>query len=145
MGDSSSDVPTPSPLRRVWDAIPSTNCKGLCAESCGPVNGSPVERRLLADRGIKIDVDPTATLVAFLATGHVDTCPALVDGRCSVYDVRPTVCRLWGATDPMPCPFGCEPDGGRLSAAQGSRLMAEAMRVGQVTNRAQRRAAGASR
>ncbi len=38
------------------------------------------------------------------------TCTWLHEGRCSVYEVRPLICRLWGATEAMPCPFGCEPD-----------------------------------
>lgn len=40
----------------------------------------------------------------------VEVCPALVENRCTVYDVRPTICRLWGAGPGMACPWGCEPD-----------------------------------
>jgi Fe-S-cluster containining protein len=29
------------------------------------------------------------------ADGGDYTRPALVDGRCSVYDVRPMICRVW--------------------------------------------------
>jgi Fe-S-cluster containining protein len=39
-------------------------------------------------------------------------CPLLTNhGRCSQYDLRPLMCRLWGVVnDPlMICPFGCEP------------------------------------
>jgi hypothetical protein len=38
------------------------------------------------------------------------TCPLLVDNRCSMYDNRPLICRLWGIIREMPCPFGCAPD-----------------------------------
>jgi Fe-S-cluster containining protein len=38
------------------------------------------------------------------------TCPLLTqDGKCSVYRVRPTICRLWGMTKDMKCPHGCKP------------------------------------
>lgn len=33
----------------------------------------------------------------------------MVDGRCSVYVVRPLLCRLWGMVDKMRCPHGCVP------------------------------------
>jgi Fe-S-cluster containining protein len=32
------------------------------------------------------------------------------DGSCKVYDVRPYVCRIWGAVRAMQCPHGCRPD-----------------------------------
>lgn len=113
-------------LRAVWDAIPDTGCKGLCIESCGPIGASEEELDLLADRGVVIE-DPLGALLAVLDGNEPATCPALVDGRCSVYDVRPTVCRLWGVVDEMPCPHGCVPRGGRLMAGEGQVLLARAM------------------
>ena len=96
-------------LQVVWAKIPDAHCQGLCASSCGPVDCSLEERRLLRERGIKLRSHVSVMLD--LAAGiEPDMCPALVDGRCSVYEVRPTVCRLWGAGPAMPCPWGCEPD-----------------------------------
>lgn len=58
-------------------------------------------------------------------------CPALTaDERCGVYEVRPMVCRLWGAAEPMPCPWGCRPAGGLLPAAESDRLMVQSLVVG---------------
>lgn len=38
-------------------------------------------------------------------------CPHLgPDGRCTAYEVRPMICRLWGVTRSMACPWGCIPD-----------------------------------
>lgn len=37
-------------------------------------------------------------------------CPLLENERCSVYEVRPMICRLWGLVESMPCPWGCKPD-----------------------------------
>lgn len=36
-------------------------------------------------------------------------CTALKEKRCSIYENRPLVCRLWGVTKAMRCPFGCAP------------------------------------
>ena len=38
--------------------------------------------------------------------------PALLNerGECSVHAIRPMICRLWGLTKSMACPFGCVPE-----------------------------------
>jgi hypothetical protein len=107
---------------RAWDRIPAMHCKGLCAESCGPIEASTEERALLVERGVNLPSVGQA-MTAFFMDGDY-TCPALKDERCSVYDVRPTICRLWGAVEGMPCPHGCLPDGGRLPDAIGTALLA---------------------
>lgn len=102
-----------SRLDAIWEArtfeelyalIPDPlGCTGQCAVSCGPIGFSTEEGRRLAAVGAHIPNihSPTHALV-----GH---CPALTrEGRCSVYSVRPSVCRIWGVSEPMPCPFpGC--------------------------------------
>ena len=42
----------------------------------------------------------------------IDTfrCAYLQEGRCTIYNDRPLVCRLWGAAENLICPFGCKPD-----------------------------------
>lgn len=58
-------------------------------------------------------------------------CPALgEDGSCRVHEVRPMVCRLWGAVASLPCPHGCTPDGGLLSDADGLDLLAASLQAG---------------
>lgn len=116
-------------LERIYRAIPTVHCKGLCAESCGPVDMSPVERRRIAALGVDI---PKPDVAAVLADGgHV--CPALTAGHCSVYDARPVICRLWGATQSMPCPFGCEAEPGLLMDAGARQLISRAQRITEVT------------
>jgi Fe-S-cluster containining protein len=101
--------------------IPSTNCKGLCAASCGPIHASDTERALLAERGVRVGRGDAALLD--LVLGRLHDCPALIADRCTVYDIRPTICRLWGAVENMPCPWGCIPTGGHLSAAAGYAIL----------------------
>jgi Fe-S-cluster containining protein len=59
-------------------------------------------------------------------------CPLLRHGRCTVYDARPMICRLWGLDDFMVCPHGCEPEK-RLTHAEAIAFMA---RVKDIEDRA---------
>lgn len=90
-------------LDDLYDLIPfARGCKGQCAEACGPIGFSVEEGRRIAAAGAHI---PNVNEV-----GHrsVYVCPALTDRRCSIYRDRPTVCRLWGVSEPLPCPHaGC--------------------------------------
>jgi Fe-S-cluster containining protein len=62
-------------------------------------------------------------------------CDALTAGkRCAVYDLRPLVCRLWGAVESMPCVYGCVPEGGYLTDMDAYRLIAESTRIGGGTH-----------
>jgi Fe-S-cluster containining protein len=80
-------------------------------------------------RAAGVEIPPMAAAVAALKRGEEYYCPALRDGRCSVYEIRPTICRLWGATESMPCPHGCTQPGA-LSQAQSFELLRLAARAG---------------
>lgn len=58
------------------------------------------------------------------------TCPMLTaDQRCSVYELRPLVCRLWGMSEQMPCAWGCTPS--RFVSRQETReLMEQSEKIG---------------
>ncbi len=51
------------------------------------------------------------------------TCPYLKEGRCSIYPVRPTICRMWGAVESMPCSFGCEIEGRLMKNSEAHGLL----------------------
>jgi Fe-S-cluster containining protein len=112
-------------LREMWERIPDIpDCKGMCSDSCGPIDMSLVERAMLRERGVEVP-----PLAETLGTGAM--CPALTPmGRCSVYDDRPTVCRLWGAVAALRCPYGCTPAGGWLSDAESFELLRLSMEIG---------------
>jgi hypothetical protein len=76
-----------------------------------------------------VEIPPMAEALAAIDRGEDYYCPALVDGRCSVYEDRPTVCRLWGATESMPCPHGCRPDR-PLSQDESHQLLRRAAAAG---------------
>lgn len=106
---------------KAWAKVPAMHCKGLCQDSCGPIEASSAERALLAERGIELPD------IAVALSDDEYVCPALVDGRCTVHDVRPVLCRLWGAVEEMPCPWGCVPVGGRLASPEGLAILGEVM------------------
>jgi hypothetical protein len=93
-------VPSDATLRAVYSQLPKLECKGLCLEFCGPVPTSPAERaRIHKAAGRKLITEAEAV------------CPYLSEeGRCTIYAIRPLMCRIWGMAEGMECPHGCKPD-----------------------------------
>lgn len=100
-------------FRRLYAKVPRIECKGLCFGACGPIGMTPHESRKL-NRAAGHEVHANDDL----------TCSALTeDGRCSAYNDRPLICRLWGVTERMPCEHGCEiidNDGKPLTIAEST-------------------------
>jgi Fe-S-cluster containining protein len=101
-------------LEAIYAGLPSANCQGKCQESCGPVPMSEAEwGRIAARLGAKAPAATLFTPGAVMPEIGADlTCPLLDrdTGRCTVYALRPLLCRLWGTAQGMPCEFGCTPD-----------------------------------
>jgi hypothetical protein len=112
----------------LYAQVPDVQCKGHCKASCGPINMSYRERaRIHQQTGVDI---PTGSQA--LARGEL-TCPALSEeGRCDVYELRPMICRVWGASEDLPCRWGCQPANGQalLTGAETYRLLGSAMDAG---------------
>lgn len=92
----------PKALRDIWERVPKmVDCKGICHDSCGPIPVSTLERKLVEERAGK-KLEPV---------GAGLTCSLLTEaGTCSVYAIRPLICRIWGAAIGMPCVHGCQPE-----------------------------------
>jgi len=104
---------------QVYGAVPRVVCKGLCTAACGPLFMSMLEAKQIEAVSGKA---PHVT--------EDGTCGHLVAGRCSVYEHRPTVCRMYGAADgQMVCPHGCEPQR-RLTKPEATVLAATAEKLG---------------
>lgn len=117
-------MPNPRRQDRELDALyatlPRLDCQGHCHDSCGPIQMSVRERARIVQRAR----EP-------VTCGAGASCSMLDGGRrCRVYDIRPMICRLWGLVKALPCPYGCRPEGGLLSDADGMRLLVEAERIG---------------
>ncbi len=96
-------------IRAIYDEIPEVDCKGRCANSCGPIDMSTVERRRLTELGVEIPMFTPERAQRWANQERLD-CPALTPLRtCRVYQDRPLICRLWGVAESMPCVWGCKP------------------------------------
>ncbi len=117
--------------RRIQDLyaqVPAVDCRGDCATTCTSFPIPRIEKRLIR-RATGIDLGPKHR------DPRTTTCPLLDQaGRCTGYDVRPLICRIWGTSQLYPCRFGCRPDGELLTMAETYRLLSEAYIIGgQVT------------
>lgn len=115
-------------LAAIYDEVPDARCKGLCVDACGPLPMTVAEARRLRRAGHPIPHDDVA-MAELTLTGSY-SCPALVDGRCSVYELRPLVCRLYGAAEALTCEHGCRPAGGLLPKAKARELIGRAIDAG---------------
>jgi len=113
-------------LREVWDSIPGLKCQGKCYDTCTTLDfTSPIEKKVVRSYCVqhklpyfefKVLSPPSPEITKHQAEGHEPSdgclkCPYLtVQNRCSIYDVRPILCRLYGVTELQRCPFGCEPE-----------------------------------
>lgn len=86
-------------LKTVYAYLPKIDCQQKCQAWCGPIMMSDLEAKRMRVQSGQDNLLPTDS---------DGTCPMLVDGLCSVYSVRPLICRLWGVTPAMTCPFGCK-------------------------------------
>src|SRR5215471_3974627 len=86
-------------LETIYAQVPSIACKGLCQDCCGPLGMSYLEW---------IRIKRASPLR--LAEAKHTTCPLLKHGKCTVYALRPLICRLWGTTENMPCFHFCKPE-----------------------------------
>lgn len=111
-------------LRALYDRVPAVECRGKCQHSCVAVDMADTEAaQVRVATGIRVPPRGEAPDPA--------RCPVLTAlGTCAAYQVRPMICRLWGASEVMPCPHGCRPAAGPLSAQESLLLLIDALEVG---------------
>lgn len=86
-------------LEDLYKRVPRIECQGLCQDCCGPLGMSYLEwMRIKRASPLR------------LAEAKQVACPLLKRGKCTVYALRPLVCRLWGTAENMPCPWSCRPE-----------------------------------
>lgn len=84
-----------SPVEALYAEVPEFECRGLCQESCGAISMTAAERRRVEQHtGRKHEPSSPCQHLGPM-------------GQCTIYDVRPLVCRLWGLSPMMRCPHGC--------------------------------------
>ena len=105
----------------MYASLPTVVCQGPCAESCGPIACSQAE----ADRMEAVAGRPLE-FTSGLRCGYLDE----VQRRCTVYTARPMICRLWGVTESMACPWGCRPTSAPVEPADVRRLINLSAEIG---------------
>lgn len=100
-------------IKRLYAKLPKIKCQKKCTQACGPILMSTAEKKIIVKRvgkdpfaDIKMPMDEESYVKNFTCL----SCPLLKDGECTVYDIRPAVCRLFGLVKKMECPHGCKPD-----------------------------------
>lgn len=109
------DKPPPKALKELWDRVPEVHCKGLCQNYCGPIPCSKIEGELIEARSGRLA----------LKRGTLQCSKLDHNGRCSVYSIRPLICRIWAADPKEACPHGCVPDRW-LEPGEAAQLLAAA-------------------
>jgi hypothetical protein len=107
-------------LEELYAKLPKIDCQGYCHHSCGPLAMSLREQQRIEEAAGERPECPPGGYCSMLTD----------DKRCSVYEIRPMVCRLWGLVEQMPCRFGCVPEGGLMSDEEGRQWLAEADAIG---------------
>jgi hypothetical protein len=103
-------------LATLYAELPTIDCAGKCAESCGPIMMGRVEWQNMCRAGGE------------RYAGNDLTCPYLEQERCTVYAARPLICRLWGIVETMPCLWGCVPSR-YLTHEEGHKFIARAREI----------------
>lgn len=103
-------------LQRLYSRLPRINCKKKCHESCGPIVMSEVEMDLISERlGYNPFGDAQIQEINKKAKegktkNECLTCPLLDNSKmCTIYDIRPMICRIFGLVKKLRCPHGCVP------------------------------------
>jgi Fe-S-cluster containining protein len=96
--------------------LPTFRCKEGCADCCGPVLLSRLEYSRCIEASGRSAEDVKQQMQNNLKQG-IYTCPLLntETRRCSVYAVRPAICRLFGVVKgELLCPHGYAPESSAL-------------------------------
>lgn len=104
--------------------VPSFKCKDGCADCCGPIEMSRLEfYRCIKASGRSVD-EVNRQREKNLAMRDL-RCPLLdrKTNRCSVYAVRPAICRVFGTVKELACPHGYQPEAERMLSDASARAI----------------------
>lgn len=85
-------------IKEIYSKIEPLECQGLCYNTCGIIPVSKLEIKHIEQK----------TRKPIPKTGGLD-CPYLKNQKCSIYEDRPAICRLFGVTRKLHCEHGCRP------------------------------------
>ncbi len=91
-----------APLDALYAKLPRIDCQRRCVDACGPIGMS-------AREWIRVEELLGAPMPPFRPISRL-ACPLLDGNRCTIYPVRPAICRLYGLVEALRCPYGCRPE-----------------------------------
>lgn len=94
-----------SKIDNLYKKIPHIKCQGKCHHTCGLIDMAPIELARINERIGDNLLDKFKNNVK---SGCL-SCPMLKNEKCSIYDIRPMICRLYGVADGLQCMWGCKP------------------------------------
>ncbi|WP_435627696.1 YkgJ family cysteine cluster protein [Candidatus Ferrigenium straubiae] len=104
-------------------AIPAFQCKEGCYDCCGPVELSRLEYMRCIQASGRSAEDVRLQMQNNQKQG-IYTCPLLDANtkKCSVYEVRPAICRLFGVVKgELICPHGYAPESSTMLSNKQAR------------------------
>ena len=110
-------------LAKIYANLPHLQCKGLCIDQCSVAPCVPAEADHLMERygyiPLPVGIEGKGLICAKLSE----------EGKCSIYEDRPLICRMYGLVRAMKCPHGCIPHGGFMSYRKGQKLLDRAKKI----------------
>lgn len=125
-------------LQEIFNSLPTIECKGLCSDSCGTFHISPAEMANIS-KFVNEHNQPWHQFLSRVdaitkaldhTMNHAEgcgcfKCPYLENGKCTIYDARPLICRLWGVSEGLGCSYGCKINGKKLSKKEAHAILDE--------------------
>ena len=102
-------------LQFIYSKIPKVKCKGYCSSYCSAIGLEKIEVLNILDKYQEFEGQKQIRFGepqenGLIKCGYLDS-----NDRCSIYDRRPILCRLFGATEIMlQCPMNCELEDGEI-------------------------------
>lgn len=98
-------------IRRFYERIPehALTCRGLCHDSCGAIGYSEAEARHIAYQHGSPPLANGFTRGEFTQPDDIMCDKLTPTKRCSIYEDRPLICRVYGLLRALRCTHGCVP------------------------------------
>lgn len=100
-------------IQKLYDKIPTFRCKEDCTDCC--------------DNWIQYAPEEALRCGGFTETAQ-GCCKLDKKKRCTVYENRPFICRLFASGEPLPCPHGYGPEH-PLTKEETAALLKEYLRL----------------
>lgn len=102
-------------IENLLGKLPKFSCVEGCSACCGPIMASRLEwKRIEKETGIGEDEyqKQMGNKISNVFAGGDMNCIFLKQGRCSIYAIRPAICRIFGVSEHprLICPKGGIPE-----------------------------------